>query len=153
MNNPTLPPYIQTQDRVLLFDGVCKLCHVWSRFILRFDRAQNIKLCSVQSPEGQAILAHFSLPLDQFDSLVYVEGANHYLRSNAVLNVLRQLPWPWPAFYIFKLIPRPLRDWGYNRIAQNRYRLFGRYAQCQLPSTELRQRFLDGQCIKPSEHH
>lgn len=149
MNRQILPPYIQAQDRVLLFDGVCKLCHVWSRFILHFDRAQKIKLCSVQSPEGQAILAHFALPLNQFNTLVYVEGSNHYLRSNAVLKVLGQLAWPWRLFYVFKLIPRAIRDWGYDRIAQNRYRLFGRYAQCHLPSTELQQRFLDGQFIKP----
>ncbi|EGH07515.1 hypothetical protein Pgy4_04277, partial [Pseudomonas savastanoi pv. glycinea str. race 4] len=34
--------------------------------------------------------------------------------------------------------------WAYNRIALNRYRLFGRYDHCLLPSPENRQRFLDG---------
>jgi predicted DCC family thiol-disulfide oxidoreductase YuxK len=40
-------------------------------------------------------------------------------------------------------MPRPLRDWLYNRLARNRYRWFGRRDACYLPTPELAPRFLD----------
>jgi predicted DCC family thiol-disulfide oxidoreductase YuxK len=38
-------------------------------------------------------------------------------------------------------MPRPLRDWGYDLIARNRYRWFGQTESCMLPSPELMRRF------------
>jgi predicted DCC family thiol-disulfide oxidoreductase YuxK len=39
-------------------------------------------------------------------------------------------------------LPRPLRDWLYDRIARNRYRLFGRRDTCLVPSPDVANRFL-----------
>jgi predicted DCC family thiol-disulfide oxidoreductase YuxK len=65
MTMPELPILAPT-DKVILFDGVCKLCNHWSQFILRFDKQQRFKLCAVQSPAGQALLAHYRFPLEQY---------------------------------------------------------------------------------------
>ncbi|MDF3933187.1 thiol-disulfide oxidoreductase DCC family protein [Pseudomonas citronellolis] len=138
-----LPPHIGAADRVVLFDGVCRLCNGWSRFLIRHDRAGAIRLCSVQSAQGQAILAWFGLPQERFDTMLYVEGPKAYEKSEAFLRVIAQLPAPWRWLRGLRLLPRGLRDWGYDRIAQNRYRLFGRYEQCLLPAPEHRARFLD----------
>jgi predicted DCC family thiol-disulfide oxidoreductase YuxK len=43
---------------------------------------------------------------------------------------------------IFSVIPRPIRDWLYDRVASNRYKLFGKKTECDLPSTEQLNRFL-----------
>jgi predicted DCC family thiol-disulfide oxidoreductase YuxK len=40
------------------------------------------------------------------------------------------------------LLPRFLREWGYGVIARYRYRLFGRYNACPVPSPEQRSRLL-----------
>ena len=42
-------------------------------------------------------------------------------------------------------IPRFLRDWAYDRVARNRYRLFGKYDTCLLPNADHEQRFLKDQ--------
>jgi predicted DCC family thiol-disulfide oxidoreductase YuxK len=44
---------------------------------------------------------------------------------------------------LLRILPRPLRDWGYGLVARNRYRLFGRSETCMLPGPENRNRFLD----------
>ncbi len=44
---------------------------------------------------------------------------------------------------LLQLIPRPLRDWGYRVVARTRYRIFGRYDACPVPTAETRARFLD----------
>ena len=41
------------------------------------------------------------------------------------------------------VVPRAVRDWGYGVVARNRYRMFGRYDVCPLPSEDTRDRFLD----------
>jgi predicted DCC family thiol-disulfide oxidoreductase YuxK len=44
---------------------------------------------------------------------------------------------------MLKLIPRRLRDWAYERVANNRYRWFGRQEQCLLPQPQWRERFVE----------
>lgn len=43
---------------------------------------------------------------------------------------------------LLNMTPRVIRDWGYGMIARNRYRMFGRYDTCPMPSEETRDRFL-----------
>ena len=57
MQEQTLPPLIQPGERVVLFDGVCKLCNGWAKFLIRDDPEQRFRLASVQAAEGQALLA------------------------------------------------------------------------------------------------
>lgn len=68
-------PYLQDKENVILFDGVCKLCNTWSNFIIRHDHGRRFRLASVQSIEGQAILAHFGYPTDYYDTMLVVRGA------------------------------------------------------------------------------
>ena len=138
-----LPPHIQVGDRVGLFDGVCRLCNGWAKFLIRHDQQRRFRLCSVQSAEGQAILAWFGLPTDAFETMAYVEGETLFVRSDAVLRIVAQLPGAWRLLAVLRFLPRVLRDWCYDRIALNRYRLFGRYDSCLLPAADHQQRFLD----------
>jgi predicted DCC family thiol-disulfide oxidoreductase YuxK len=136
------PPNVDVNDCVILFDGICKLCNAWSKFIIKYDNLQRFKLCSVQSPEGQSILAHFNMPTDHFDTMLYVESNQYFDKSDAFLNVVNKLGFPWRILYVFKIIPTGIRNWLYDRIALNRYSLFGKYDSCMMPSKENDNRFL-----------
>jgi predicted DCC family thiol-disulfide oxidoreductase YuxK len=142
MTSIILPPNITCTDRVILFDGVCKLCNAWSNFIITHDKKHLFKLCSVQSDEGQAILKHFGLATDVYDSMVYVEGNTFYQQSDAFFQVIKKLGHPWKVVLIFRLIPGFIRNWLYDRIAFNRYRLFGKYDYCLLPTADHEARYL-----------
>lgn len=141
--NKDYPPGVSQRDQVILFDAVCKLCNGWSRFIIRFDKQHKFTLCSVQSAEGQAILGWFALPLDNFSTMLLVKGDRAFSKSDSFIEIMKQLPLPFSLGVILKLIPRSLRDWLYDRIALNRYRLFGKYEACILPSADHQRRFLD----------
>lgn len=136
------PPNIGVNDCVILFDGVCKLCNTWSQFIIKYDRRKRFKLCSVQSPEGQSILKHFNMPTGHFDTMLYVEGNQCFDKSDAFLNIVNKLGFPWRILYVFKIIPTGIRNWLYDRIALNRYNLFGKYDSCMMPTKENENRFL-----------
>ena len=130
-------------DRIILFDGVCKLCSTWSKFIIRYDHSHLFTLCSVQSEEGREILKHFGYPDDYYETMLLVDSERCYERSEALLRILKDLNWPWRAFVVFGVLPKAARDWLYDRIALNRYRLFGKYDHCLLPAADHKTRFLD----------
>ncbi len=65
------------------------------------------------------------------------------VRSDAAMALLTALPSPWPAIArAFQWIPRPLRDLGYRIIAHWRYRIWGRFDTCPIPTPEERAHFL-----------
>ncbi len=137
-----IAPYVSKGDKVILFDGVCKLCSAWSRFIIKYDTAHIFRLASVQSREGQSILKHFDLPTDYFETMLYVEECVAYEKSDALFKVLIQLPRPLCWLACGAIFPKPARNWVYDRIALNRYQLFGKYQQCLLPHPDHETRFL-----------
>ena len=138
-----LPPGIHASDRLVLFDGVCKLCSAWAKFLIKYDRKLKFKLATVQSPEGQAVLSWYGLPTDIYETMLLVEGAKMYTKSAAIIRVVAQLPFPWPVVAVIWVVPVFLRDWLYDRIALNRYALFGRYNACVVPTKDHEARYLD----------
>lgn len=137
-----LPPNVGAADKVILFDGVCKLCNAWSNFIIKYDHQHVFKLCSVQSNEGQKILRHFGLSTEVYESMLVVEGNAVYQQSDAFFQVVAKLGYPWKFICVFRMVPKLLRNWIYDRIALNRYRLFGKYDTCLLPAADHDARYL-----------
>lgn len=136
------PPKIEPNDKVILFDGECKLCNGWSKFIIRYDTDKRFQLCSMQSEAGLEILKWFGLPTDSFETMLVVHGNRAYTQSDAFIYVMGQLRFPWHLVRIIKLIPRPVRNWLYDRVARNRYKIFGKLDSCMLPTAEHKNRFL-----------
>lgn len=139
---PSPAPLLAPGETVVLFDGVCKLCNGWAKFLIRHDRHRRIRLATVQSPEGQALLAWAELPLDAFDTMAVIRDRHYWVRSEAFFDVVAQLPSAWPMLRLLRVFPRWLRDWVYDRIALNRYRLFGKHDICLLPTPDHQRRFL-----------
>lgn len=145
MSVTPLPPHVGPDDKVILFDGVCKLCNFWSGFIIAHDKQRIFKLCSVQSKEGGDLLQYFGFPTDVYETMLYVEGHRCYQQSDAFFRVISQLGYPWKMACWFKVFPKRFCNWVYDRIALNRYRWFGRYDQCVLPLLDHESRFLKSQ--------
>jgi len=128
---------------VILFDGVCNLCNRSVNFILKRDSGKIYKFASLQSDAAINIFNKHNLNLDKFDTIVLIKDQKVYQKSNAILEVTRSLGGLWPLLYVFKLIPRFLRDALYDYIAKNRYSWFGKSDQCRVPTPDLKERFLE----------
>ncbi|MFC6919428.1 thiol-disulfide oxidoreductase DCC family protein [Meiothermus taiwanensis] len=130
---------------VVLFDGVCNLCHRTVQFILRHDKSQRFVFASQQSEVGQQLLRRYGIPTETAlaDSVVVVEEGRVWLESDAALHILYRLGGVWRIPALLRWVPKGLRDWVYRLIAKNRYRLFGRLERCMMPTPELKKRFLD----------
>ena len=127
---------------VVYFDGVCNLCNSAVNFLIDQDKQGRLKFASLQSEAGKAVLHRSGLPEQDYDSFILVKDGQLFQKSEAVLEVVRLLGGGWSLLYGFKVLPRAWRDWLYTKIAQNRYRWFGKRTQCRLPTPGLRARFL-----------
>jgi predicted DCC family thiol-disulfide oxidoreductase YuxK len=97
---------------------------------------------SLQSNYGQELLKQFDLPGDTFNSFILFQDGKIFTRSTAALKMFSQLKsWGWVK--IFWIVPKFIRDAIYNLIAKNRYKWFGKKDECWVPTSELKQRFLD----------
>ena len=136
-------PLLNSGETVVLFDGTCKLCNGWAKFIIRHDRLHHIRLATVQSWQGQQLLAWAGLPTDHFNTIVLIAEDRFFVRSDAMFEILARLPPPWPWLCAARFIPGVFRDWAYDRIALNRYTLFGRYDSSRAPTADHPQRFMN----------
>ena len=127
---------------IVLFDGVCNLCSSVVKFTISRDPNGIFRFASLQSEAGQFFLNKFGLSTEDFDSFVLIEGDNFFLRSTAVLCLCKRLKGFWPLLYLLIIIPRPLRDFVYNIVAENRYKWFGKKEECFIPSPDINNRFL-----------
>ncbi len=136
-------PPLMPADKLILFDGICKLCNAWCHFIIQHDKNHHFRLASVQSPAGQYLLKHFGYPTDVYETMLVIAEGRCLEKSDAFFYVMKTLGYPWRLLLIFKILPRAINDWLYDRIALNRYRLFGKYDYCRLPSADHDQRYLE----------
>jgi predicted DCC family thiol-disulfide oxidoreductase YuxK len=127
---------------LVLYDGTCGLCDRSVQLILRHDRRARFRFAALQSDLGRALLARHGLAVDALDTVVLVEDGRAYVKSAAALRIARGMDAPWPALRALGVIPRPVRDFLYDRVAKSRYRIFGRVDACMLPPPEVRARFL-----------
>jgi predicted DCC family thiol-disulfide oxidoreductase YuxK len=84
----------------------------------------------------------FNLDSTKLDSVILVLNDQVYLYSDAVIGIGQQLGGIFKLAILFKIIPRPIRDYIYKLIAKNRYRWFGQRDSCMMPTPELKNKFL-----------
>ncbi|WP_394990199.1 thiol-disulfide oxidoreductase DCC family protein [Emticicia sp.] len=126
----------------VLFDGVCNFCNASINFVIDRDKKGVFKFAALQSDIGQEILKKYGLKQTNFDSIILEKEGKIYQKSDAALEIVRNMDGLWKVFYIFKIIPSFLRNPVYNLIAKNRYRIFGRTDACRIPTPKLKARFL-----------
>jgi predicted DCC family thiol-disulfide oxidoreductase YuxK len=132
-----------SQQRVILFDGVCNLCNSAINFVIKRDKKAVLKFAPLQSDKAREIVALYDLPQAEIKSLVFIENNSSYTKSTAALRVCRYLNNLWPLMYGFIIVPKFIRDGIYNWIAKNRYNWFGKKEVCMVPTPEVRSRFLN----------
>ena len=137
---------------IVLFDGVCNLCNATVRWIIERDRRKAFRFASLQSRAAAeaggelSMLEHGRRP----DSVVLIDAEGTHTRSEAAIRIGRHLGFPWSLAGLARILPRALRDAVYSGVARNRYRWFGRRDACQVPTPELRARFLDADEPRPA---
>jgi len=134
---------------VLFYDGECGLCNRTVRLLLALDRRGALRFAPLQGPNAQSYLRAHNLPTGDFDTMVLVpdwarrDRPDFLLRSDGVMAALRLCGSRRAAVLAWlRVLPRPLRDWGYRFVARTRYKIWGKWdTTCPLPKPEWRGRF------------
>lgn len=116
---------------MVFFDGECVMCNgivVWL--------SQNSKELHFSSLQGQ-LFAEKGSGIN-IDSLVFMDEAEMYIKSDAIFAILKYVP-SYSFFRIFKFLPRFARDTVYDFIAKRRKK---RTDSCPIPPAGLRQKLL-----------
>jgi predicted DCC family thiol-disulfide oxidoreductase YuxK len=132
---------------VLLYDGLCGFCDGTVQFILRHDRRKTLRFATLQGDYARDVIARHP-EVAGVDSLILVDhdesGTERvHCRSSGALRVARYLGGPWHLARATAIVPRFIRDLAYDGFARIRYRVFGRYTSCPIPTPQQRARFID----------
>ena len=107
------------------------------------ERAPVARFAALQSPTGRRCLEAHGLRTDDLDTMVLIEGGRAYTRSDAALRAARLMRAPWSWLTALRILPRPVRNWGYDQIARRRYKVWGKHDVCAVPEQVDRDRFID----------
>lgn len=127
---------------LILFDGYCKLCNGTVQFLIKRDSKKLFKFTNLQSELAQEIQKQNEESFQNLDSIIYLKGQTIYTKSTAVLEILRDLGGFWKCLYVFIIFPKFIRDGIYDLVAKYRYKVFGKYTQCMLPTKDVLDRFV-----------
>ena len=110
----------KVREITLLFDGDCEFCNFWIQFIKKRKSNFQFKFFPLSSKEGKSLIQLYKI---NTDSVVVIKNNKAFIKSNAGFQIIKSLGKGWNLLLIFWIIPRPIRDLGYDYIAKNRYRL------------------------------
>ncbi len=126
---------------IVLFDGVCNLCNSTILFLIKHDANHNLHFAATQTESGKELMRQYNI-LDEEKSVFFIKEGIVFSKSNAVIEIAKQIT-GWPHIFKYgKLFPAFIRDGVYNLIAKNRYALMGTRDSCSIPSKDDMERFL-----------
>ena len=125
---------------VVVYDGVCMLCNRMVQYLLRNDQQQLLTFSTFQGLPDVISKNGLEFPLEE--SISYYRKGIWWQQSSAVLLIYKDVFGSWHWSQLAWVFPRFLRDFIYRIVAKNRYRWFGKHAQCVLPTPAQQDRFI-----------
>jgi predicted DCC family thiol-disulfide oxidoreductase YuxK len=138
---------VESQECLVLFDGVCGLCHRLVQFLIKVDRRDRLRFAPLQGPTAESILRRHGEYTGDLDTVYVVLNAQSpeeqlLSRSRAVLHAVVSLGGAWRTCAIASWLPTCLLDAAYDVVGRRRYQIFGRFDTCPVPTPLQRGKFL-----------
>lgn len=126
---------------IVLFDGVCNLCNTTVIFLTKYDTHNQLHFAAQQTDAGKNLLLKYKIE-DNFKSVILIKGDEVFYKSDAIIEISKLIN-GWPKIFQHLSFLKPnYRNWVYDRIAENRYKVFGRKDSCTLPDQALADKFI-----------
>ena len=126
----------ESGEKLIIFDGKCDLCGKTIAFLIKRQRRNPFVYIPLESNIGKTLLDRMRPLIGKDETLVLVEGETCFIKSTAVLRILRNLSGFWPLLYVLVFLPLKSRDFLYDILAQSRYRWFSRTTKCYISTKE-----------------
>ncbi len=140
-----MSPTVPLGANVIFIDGECIVCSRIVAFILAHDAKGAFLFAHLQGNLAKDVLGRYGRDASDVDSVYVLVDAG--TASERLLWDGQASRAIWPRLFwfaaILRWIPLPLLDLGYRAFARRRYRLFGKYDACHVPTASERGRFLE----------
>nr|MBA2405280.1 DUF393 domain-containing protein [Bdellovibrionales bacterium] len=120
--------------KVIFFDGHCGLCNGFVDFMMKIDQQGRFKFSPLQSEFAKSQLT--PADVENLDSVVVLIDGKKYRKAEGVFKALASLGGAWKTTNALTFIPSKILNFGYDMVAKNRYRIFGKRETCRLPTAQ-----------------
>lgn len=139
--DPNVPAF-DDHGPIAVMDAACGLCAKGARWIARNDWRNEFRIVPIQSPLGAALARHFDVDPEDPTTWLVVSDGEAQGGFDAMLWAAGRFGGRWRLLRVFRLVPRPIRDWVYGLVARHRYRIYGRTDLCAMPDPDVQARLL-----------
>lgn len=139
---PDQKQLLSENRRIVIFDGVCNLCEYSVQFIVKHDVNARFKFVSAQSELGKELQLAYGIDTIKDGTVIFIKDKHPFIKSDAALEIARDLDGMWRFLYAFKYLPKTVRDYLYSVVSKYRYKWFGKKEECLLPDKRIKDRFL-----------
>lgn len=136
-------PAFPDDKSVIVFDGVCVLCSGFARFVAERDGTRQFRFVAAQSRLGRALYGHAGLDPVNYETNLLLADGRFFGKMDAFVRIMTMIGGVYHLARVVNWLPHRWSDWLYDRIAQNRYRLFGLAETCIVPDARWRDRVLE----------
>ncbi len=125
---------------IIIYDGVCKMCNVFFRWVHKNDKKDIFMFTNFQSDYTTNKMDI----LKDSDSIAVILADGSVLRKiNAIKHILNQTKKLTILNLILKIVPNFISDFFYDVIAKTRYTVFGKYNNCPILDKKYKSKFLN----------
>jgi predicted DCC family thiol-disulfide oxidoreductase YuxK len=97
----------------------------------------------MQNKSAQDLIAKYQVKNVGFDTFLLIKNDECFYRTDAALEITKDLSGFWFLFRALKILPSSFRDYFYRLLARNRYSVFGKSDVCMIPTPEVKSKFLE----------
>jgi len=131
------------EKQIILFDGVCNFCNFWVNFVIERDKKDLFRFAALQSEKAKELTSKFKFDTSKLDTFILIAVNKLYTKSTAALMICKQLNGLVKILYPLIILPKFFRDFIYDLIAKNRYKIFGRRESCRILTVDDKLKFLE----------
>ena len=129
-----------TKKDIVVFDGVCVLCNKFFKWLIKNDKEEKFMYTNFQSNYSKKN----NMKLKEINSVAVIKtNGEKIYKIQAVRYILNKIKRYFFLQILLKLLPLFLTNICYDFIANLRYRIFGKYKTCMIPSENIRKNFID----------
>lgn len=130
--------------KIILFDGVCNLCDATVQKVIKADKKDIFRFVALQSDLGKEIINYIGIDTEKTDSIIlYEPGIAYHIKAEAAIEIAKTIGGVYSLLGIFSVFPNWLKDIGYDFVAKNRYKWYGKKESCMIPTPEIKAKFLE----------
>ncbi len=131
--------------KIILFDGVCNLCDATVQKVIKADKKGRFSFCSLtvrlRKRDHQD---YIGIDTEKTDSIIlYEPGIAYHIKAEAAIEIAKTIGGVYSLLGIFSVFPNWLKDIGYDFVAKNRYKWYGKKESCMIPTPEIKAKFLE----------